>query len=142
MDVGVGVILAGADEGGAAVTLARVLAGHTSGAEEGVVELVLLAEPGGPELVLAHGLVHHREANLLEDNLVLTRGPELVLAPASGEAGGAVEDLVGVGKTDSVKMLVQDKVLGDKENSEVILEIPAVKLWVDVEARHLSVLVG
>merc|ERR1719213_817891 len=105
MDVGVGVVLAGADKGGAAVTLARVLAGHAAGAEEGVVELVLLAEPGGPELVLAHGLVHHGEADLLEDNLVLTRGPELVLAPAGGETGGAVKDLIGVGKTDGVKML-------------------------------------
>merc|ERR550534_513060 len=92
LDVGVGVVLAGADKGGAAITLACVLAGNTTGAEEGVVELVLLSESGGPELVLAHGLVHHGKADLLEDNLVLTRGPELVLAPSGGEAGGAVKD--------------------------------------------------
>merc|ERR1719323_2602833 len=121
LDVGVGVVLAGTDQGGAAVTFASVLASHASGAEEGVVEHVLLAEPGGPEFVLAHGLVHHGEADLLEDNLVLTGGPELVLAPSGGETGGAVEDLIGVRKTDGVKMLVQDKVLRDKENSEVIL---------------------
>merc|ERR550534_1068867 len=142
LDVGVGIVLAGADKGGAAITLARVLASNTPGAEEGVVELVLLAEPGGPELVLAHGLVHHGEADLLEDHLVLTRGRELVLAPSGGEAGGAVKDLVGVRKTDSVKMLVQDKVLRDMEDSEVILEVPAVKLRVDGEVGHLSVLVG
>merc|ERR550534_3562820 len=142
LNVGVGVVLAGADKGGAAITLARVLAGNTAGAEEGVVELVLLAESGGPQLVLAHGLVHHGEADLLEDNLVLTRGPELVLAPSGGEAGGAVKDLIGVRKTDGVKMLVQDKVLRDMENSKVILEIPSIKLWVDVEVGHLSVLVG
>merc|ERR550534_3489750 len=142
LDVGVGVVLAGADKGGAAITLACVLAGNTAGAEEGVVELVLLAEPGGPELVLAHGLVHHGEADLLEDHLVLTRGPELVLAPSGGEAGGAVEDLVGVRKTDGVKMLVQDKVLRDMEDSKVILEISSVELRMDVEVGHLSVLVG
>merc|ERR550534_3038805 len=142
LDVGVGIVLAGADKGGAAITLACVLASNTPGAEEGVVELVLLAESGGPELVLAHGLVHHGEADLLEDNLVLTRSPELVLAPSGGEAGGAVKDLVGVRKTHGVKMLVQDKVLRDMEDSKVILEVPAVKLRMDVEVGHLSVLVG
>merc|ERR1711911_340941 len=142
LDVGVGVVLAGADKGGAAITLARVLTSNTSGAEEGVVQLVLLAESGAPELVLAHGLVHHGEADLLEDHLVLTRGPELVLAPSGGEAGGAVEDLIGVRKTDGVKMLVQDKVLRDMEDSKVILEVPAVELRMDVEVGHLSVLVG
>merc|ERR1712078_500491 len=142
LDIGVGVILAGADQGGASVTLTRVLACHAPGAEEGVMELVLLAQPGGPELVLTHGLVHHREADLLEDHLVLTRSSELVLTPASGEARGAVKDLIGVREAGGVQVLVQDKVLGDKENSEVILEIPAVKLWVDGEVGHLSVLVG
>merc|ERR1719270_1385339 len=122
--------------------LARVLACHAPGAEEGVVELVLLAEPGGPEFVLAHGLVHHGKADLLEDHLVLTRSSELVLTPASGEARGAVKDLIGVREAGGVQVLVQDKVLGDKENSEVILEISAVKLWVDGEVGHLSVLVG
>merc|ERR1719270_1585755 len=122
--------------------LARVLAGHAPGAEEGVMELVLLAQPGGPELVLAHGLVHHGEADLLEDHLVLTRSSELVLTPASGEARGAVKDLIGIREAGGVQVLVQDKVLGDKENSEVILEISAVKLRVDSEVGHLSVLVG
>merc|ERR550534_546472 len=88
LDVGVGVVLAGADQGGASITLA------------------------------------------------------LVLAPSGGEAGGAVKDLVGVRKTDGVKMLVQDKVLRDMEDSKVILEVPAVELRVDVEVGHLSVLVG
>ena len=39
-------------------------------------------------------------------------------------------------------MLVQDEVLGDKKDSEVILEVPAVKLGVNGEALHLPVLVG
>merc|ERR1719510_1633191 len=72
LDVGVGVVLAGADQGGAAVTLARVLASDAAGAEEGVVKLVLLSESGGPQLVLAHALVYHGEVDLLEDDLVLT----------------------------------------------------------------------
>merc|ERR1719510_2789763 len=142
LDVGVGVVLAGADQGGAAVTLARVLASDAAGAEEGVVELVLLSESGGPQLVLADALVHHGEVDLLEDDLVLARGSELVLAPASGEAGGAVEDLIGGWETGGVNVLVQDKVLGDKQEGEVILEVPAVKLGVNGEVRHLPVLVG
>merc|ERR1719232_2373084 len=106
------------------------------------MELVLLAQPGGPELVLAHGLVHHGEADLLEDHLVLASGAELVLAPTGGETRGAVEDLIGVRKTGGVQVLIQDEVLRDKKNSEVILEIPAIKLGVDGEVGHLPVLVG
>merc|ERR1719461_726862 len=106
------------------------------------MELVLLAQPGGPELVLAHGLVHHGEADLLEDHLVLTRSSKLVLTPASGEARSAVKDLIGVREAGGVQVLVQDKVLGDKENSEVILEVSAGKLRVDGGVGHLSVLVG
>merc|ERR550525_661358 len=76
LDVGVGVVLGGADQGTAAVSLAGVLPAHSAGTDEAVVELELLAQPGLPEAVLAGVVVHHGQVDLLQDHLVLPGRPE------------------------------------------------------------------
>merc|ERR550525_1986814 len=142
LDVGVGVVLGGTDQGTAAVSLAGVLPAHSAGTDKAVVELELLAQPGLPEAVLACVVVHHGQVDLLQDHLVLPGRPELVLPPPGGEAGGPAERLPGLGQADGVDVVGQLELLAGEEDGEVVLKVARLELRVDVEVGYLPVLVG
>ena len=131
----------GADQGAAPVTFAGVLARYTSGTDEGGVQSEPLAQPGGPELLLADVVPHHGDLQLLQDHLVLTLSTVLVLPPPGGEAGPAVEVLPGLGEADGVHVVVQHEVLSREQHREVVSEAPPVELRVDGEAGDVPVLV-
>merc|ERR550525_890808 len=142
LDVGVGVVLGGANQGAAAVSLAGVLAIDSSSTDETVVELELPAQPGLPEAVLAGVVVHHGEVDLLQDHLVLPGSPELVLPPPGGEAGGAAERLPGLGQAGGVDVVGELELLAGEEDGEVVLEVARLELGVDLQVGDLPVLVG
>lgn len=85
-------------------------------------------------------MTHHWQINLLQHHLILSSSSELILAPASGETGCAIKHFISSWQTSSVQMLIQNKVLGDEENSEVILQVATIKLWMNGEVLYVSVL--
>merc|ERR1719153_540090 len=138
--VGVRVIFRGTHKGASSISLACVLAIDSSCTDEGIMELVLLSKPGGPQLVLALIVAHHWEVNLLEDNLVLSCRSKLVLTPPCSKTGCSIKEFISLRKTDSVNMTGEDKVFRCEENSKVIVKIASIKLWVNIECLNISVL--
>ena len=134
-------VVNGADQGAASVTLASVLLRVASGADKAVVQLKQLAQPGGPQLVLAGVVLDKVKGHLLEDLLVVAALAEPVLAPASGVAPGGVVRSVLVGQADRSNVVLQDKLILQVDKSKVILEVASVVGWVDGDSGGSSVLV-
>merc|ERR1712013_328531 len=138
--IGVRVIFRGAHKGASSISFACVFAIDSSCTDEGIMELVLLSQPGGSQLILALIVAHNWEVNLLEDNLVLSCRTKLVLAPPSGKAGGSIKQFLSLRKTDCVNMTGEDKVFRGEEDCKVIVKIASIKLWVNIESLNISVL--
>merc|ERR1712013_686568 len=130
--IGVRVIFRGAHKGASSISFACVFAIDSSCTDEGIMELVLLSQPGGSQLILALIVAHNWEVNLLEDNLVLSCRTKLVLAPPSGKAGGSIKQFLSLRKTDCVNMTGEDY--------KVIVKIASIKLWANIESLNISVL--
>ena len=81
LDISVGISLGWTHQGTASISLACILASDATSAQEGVVQLELLTQSGGPETVLALVMSNHWQVNLLQHNLILSNSSELILAP-------------------------------------------------------------
>ena len=104
------------------------------------MELVLLSQSCGPQPLLALVVAHHWQVNLLEDHLVLPCRSKPVLAPPSSKTCGPIKQFISLRKIGGVNVAGQDKVLGGKEDSEIILKITSIKFWMYVECLTISVL--
>merc|ERR1711899_193778 len=128
--------------GAASISLASVLAINSASADERVVKLEPLAKPGGPEGGLTLVVANNWQVDLLENNLVIASGSELVFSPSCGEAALAIKEFLWLWKTHSVNVSLKVEVLGSVENCPVVGEVPWVELRVDVQGLNISVLVG
>merc|ERR1719273_1578973 len=142
LDVRCWVELALADKRAASISLASVLAINSASADERVIKLEPLAKPGGPEGGLALVVADNWQVDLLENNLVIAGGSELILSPSCGEACLEVKQFLWLGKADCINVGLKVKVLRSVENCPVVGEVPWVELRVDVQGLNVSVLVG
>merc|ERR1712203_625246 len=101
-----------------------------------------LLKPGGPEGGLTLVMANNWQVDLLENNLVIASGSELILSPACGKACLEIKEFLWLGKADGVNVGLKVKVLGRVKDSPVIGKVPWVEFWVDVQVLDISVLVG
>ena len=124
-----------ADEGAAAVALARVFALFTAGADESVVQLESGSEFGALQHALAQGMAQDGDFDLLERVLVVAL-EKSVFTPTGDEASTAGEVVAAVGQADGADVRVCSviNVACDADQGDVVVEISRVELFVDEDA--------
>ena len=133
----------GAHEGSTSVTLAGVHLVEATGTNCGVVQLEVLAQPGGLQGILAVILEDEVKVNLLEDCLVLAGDVKFILAPTGGKTIPGLEVVLfrHSGQADHIHMGGQNELSAHMQEGNIIGQVPGAVLRVEDDMVNITILV-
>lgn len=122
-----------------AVSLARVFAFFTSGADESRIQLVSVAQSCLSELVLARALIDDWNVDFLQDVLVLSILP-VVLSPSGGPTALTREvcELVGQAGWADVRRSGEVDWLTQFKNRQIVVKSSGVVFGMDMNGDHIA----